>query len=317
MLESIGGAAPTEATYDKFLPSFSAVYDLTDSIKVRGSASRTMTRANPGEMYPNSVWTTSGIESARAGNPNLAPFESINFDFGIEYYYGDIGYVSLVYFEKEITGFTRADQVNVLFEDLLPVYGLDTTNISDTQQDALDACGGPSVCTTRVDLRTNVQGAAYLEGFEAIWVMPLDFLLPGLGFNTSATKINQSADDPASIITGISDWTYQGVAYYENELWQARVTYYHEDGAIQSGFQGGYNGTNGFPERRIRTDDRSQVDFAASVFLPWLEDFNLTLTLDGYNITNEPVRSLYEHADLTQDIFYPGATYTVGVRGSF
>jgi outer membrane receptor protein involved in Fe transport len=53
------------------------------------------------------------------------------------------------------------------------------------------------------------------------------------------------------------------------------------------------------------------------VSLPWLEDFNLTLTLYGYNITNEPVRTLYEHGDVTYAIFYPGATYTVGVRGSF
>jgi TonB-dependent receptor len=317
-LESLAGdgTATTDASYDKFLPSFSAVFDLTESVKIRGSASRTMTRANPGEMYPNSVWTSSGIDTARAGNPNLDPFESINFDIGVEYYYGDIGYVSLVYFEKEITGFTRNDTTDVLFEDLLPIYGLDTTQISESQQDALDACGGPSVCTVQVSLRNNVQGAANLEGFEAIWVMPLDFLLPGLGFNTSATKINQSADDPDSIITGISDWTYSAVGYYENELWQARLTYYHQDGAVQSGFQG-YDGTNGFPARRIRSDDRTQVDFAASLNLPWFDDFNLTLTLDGYNITNEPVRNLFEHDDLTYDIFYPGATYTLGVRGSF
>src|SRR5690606_31974626 len=53
------GTAKTEAEYNKFLPSFNATYDVTDSIKLRTSASRTMTRANPGEMYPNSVWTSS------------------------------------------------------------------------------------------------------------------------------------------------------------------------------------------------------------------------------------------------------------------
>ena len=31
--------------------------------------------------------------------------------------------------------------------------------------------------------------------------------------------------------------SYQGVACYENDLWQARVTCYHEDGAVQSRFQ--------------------------------------------------------------------------------
>lgn len=55
--------------------------------------------------------------------------------------------------------------------------------------------------------------------------MPLDFLVEGLGFNASVTKINQEAEDEASIITGISDWTYNWTGYYETELFQARVTY--------------------------------------------------------------------------------------------
>ena len=316
-LRSLAGDGTTEthAKYDKFLPSFNASYDVTESLKLRTSASRTMTRANPGEMYPNSVWTSSGIDTARAGNPNLEPFESINFDIGGEYYYGDLGVFSLVYFQKEITGFTRDDTIDVLFQDL-PNYGLDITNLTDNQRQALEACGGPASCTVQLSTRTNVQGAAKLTGFEAIWVMPLDFLVNGLGFNASVTQIDQEADDPASIITGISDWTYSWTGYYENDRFQARVTFYHQDGAIVSGFQG-YDGTNGFPARRIRADDRSQVDFSLGFFLPYFEDMNLTLTLDGYNITNEPVRNLFEHSDLTYDIFYSGATYTLGVRASF
>ena len=275
-----------------------------------------MTRANPGEMYPNSVWTSSGIDTARAGNPNLDPFKSDNFDIGFEYYFGDLGgYASVAYFWKDITGFTRNDTIDVLFRDL-PDYGLDITNISESQQDALDACGGPDSCTVQLSTRTNVTGSAELTGWEMIWVQPLDMLVEGLGFNASATTIDQSADDPASIITGISDWTYNLTGYFERESFQVRFTYYHQDGAIQSGFQG-YDGTNGFPARRIRSADRSQLDFSASYLLPWFDTLNLSLTLDGYNITNEPVRNLFEHPDLTYDIFYPGATYTFGVRGQF
>lgn len=310
------GTAETHAKYGKFLPSFNATYDATESLKIRASASRTMTRANPGEMYPNSVWTSSGIDTAQAGNPNLDPFESVNFDIGAEYYYGELGFVSLSYFEKEITGFTRSDAVDVLFQDLDELFGLDTSDISESQQDALDACGGPASCTVEVSTRTNIQGAATLRGFEGIWVMPLDFVTEGLGFNASVTKINQEADDEAAIITGISDWTYSWTGYFENELLQTRLTYYHQDGAISSGFQG-YDGSSGFPARRIRSDDRSQLDFAASMSLPYFSDYELTLTLDGYNITNEPVRNLFEHDDLTYDVFYPGATYTLGLRGIF
>ncbi|MBB4659444.1 TonB-dependent receptor [Parvularcula dongshanensis] len=309
------GETETQASYAKFLPSFSAVYDVTDALKLRASASRTMTRANPGEMYPNSVWTSSGIDTARAGNPNLSPFESVNFDVGGEYYFGELGYVGLYYFDKEVRGFTRDDTVDVLFANIAD-YGLDPNDLSETQAEALVACGGPQSCNVQVSTRTNVQGTATLKGFEGIWVQPLDFLLEGLGFNASATKIEQDADDPAAIITGISDWTYNATGYYENELFQFRLTYYHQDGAVASGFQG-YDGSDGLPARRIRSDHRTQVDFSAIVNLPFLENQNVALTFDGYNITNEPVRNLFEYDDLSYDVFYPGATYTVGLRGSF
>jgi TonB-dependent receptor len=311
-----GGGTETSANYDEFLPSANLTWDVTEPLKLRLSASQTMTRANPGEMYPNSVWTSSGIDTARAGNPNLEPFKADNFDIGGEYYFGEMGgYISLAYFWKDITGFTRNDVVDVLFQEL-DAYGLDTSDISESQQDALNACGGPSVCTVRLSTRTNVEGAAELTGWEMIWVQPLDMLVEGMGFNASATTIDQSADDPASIITGISDWTYNWTGYYENERFQFRLTYFYQDGSINSGFQG-YDGSNGFPARRIRSDDRSQMDFSAAYLLPWFEDLNLSLTFDGYNVTNEPVRNLFEHPDLTYDIFYPGATYTFGIRGQF
>ena len=190
-------------------------------------------------------------------------------------------------------------------------------DLTPTQQAALDACGGPASCTVAVSTTVNIQSPATLQGFEGIWVQPLDFLLPGLGFNASATTIEQDAADPAAIITGISDWTYNWTGYYENDLFSARITYFHQDGAVASGFQGGWDGSGGAPARRIKSDDRSQVYFATSLYLPFLSDYGVAVTFDGYNITNEPVRSLFEHPNLTNDIYYPGATYTLGLRGSF
>src|SRR5690606_28140078 len=140
------GTAKTEAEYNKFLPSFNATYDVTDSIKLRTSASRTMTRANPGEMYPNSVWTSSGIDTARAGNPNLSPLESINFDIGGEWHYGNLGCVGIGFLEKESAGFPRDDRIDVLFQDL-GASGLATSDLREAPQEQLASCGGPRVWT--------------------------------------------------------------------------------------------------------------------------------------------------------------------------
>lgn len=306
----------TNATYDMWLPSFSTVFDVTDDIKLRASASRSVTRANPAFMFPNAAWSSVGIDSVRAGNPNLNPYYSNNVDIGGEWYFGDIGYVGFTFFDKKISGFTRSDQIDVQINEL-PSYGLDLTDIQDDQArwTEIQACGGlnsPS-CTTTITTQINVQGSATLRGFETVWVQPLDNWVEGLGFNASVTKINQYAESTDAEITGISPWSYNFTGYYENDTFQARVTYYHQDDAIASGPQG-YN-NDPLPLRRLVTIARSQIDLAASYRLP--TDMDLVLTFDAYNLTNEPVGNWFEYEGTPYDIYYPGATYTFGLRGSF
>jgi len=248
----------------------------------------------------------------------LSPFESTNFDIGGEYYFADLGYVGLTYFEKEITGFTRGDSFTVPFTELgdwgMPIDYTSNATIQDDLGDdryaSLQTCASDpsdfSTCTLTVSSRSNVDGAAILHGWEAAWVMPLDMLVEGLGFNTSATHINQKAEQDAEI-TGISDWTYNFTAYYENDMVQTRLTYYHQDGSVVGFTQG----------LELVSMDRSQVDFSAGVKLPFAEDYDLTVTFDAYNLTNEPVGTWHEVNGIAFNAFFPGATYTLGIRGSF
>ncbi|AXR08589.1 TonB-dependent receptor [Salinimonas sediminis] len=294
----------TTASYNKLLPSMSLVYDVLEDVKLRASASRSLTRANPSDMFPNASWGGSGIESVNAGNPYLSPFEATNFDLGGEWYFSELGYVGLTYFEKEVTGFTRSDSLTVTFSDLVE-YGIDINDIGDDRQQALLECGGPSQCTTTVNTRNNIDGATTLSGFEAVWVQPLDVVIEGMGFNISATSIRQDASDDDAIITGISDLSYNGTLFYENDVFQTRVTVYHQDGAASYYSQG----------KEVFSFDRTQVDLSASYNLPLAMD--MTLTLDAYNLTNEPVGNWHEYEGIAFNAFYPGATYTLGLRGSF
>lgn len=296
----------TNEDYSKILPSFSMVYSLSDDIKLRMSGSRSLTRANPSDLFPNSAWGSSGVESVNAGNPNLSPFESTNFDIGGEWYFSELGYVGLTHFLKEVTGFTQSDSLTVDWLEL-PDYGMDINDLGEDREQALAECGGPQACTVQVNTNTNVDGSTTLSGYEAMWVMPLDFFVEGLGFDTSATHITQDASDEDAIVTGISDWTYNITAYYETERFQGRLTYFHQDGSVSGYTQG----------LEIISMDRSQVDFSTSYRLPVLEEQNLTVTFDAYNLTDEPVGSWHEVKGITFDAFYPGATYTLGVRGSF
>lgn len=293
----------TNESYTRVLPSFSLVYDVVEDVKLRASASRSLTRANPSDMYPDTAWDGSGIDAVEVGNPALAPFESTNFDIGGEWYFSDLGYVGITYYTKDITGFTRSVSLGENFNNL-GKWGVDITDINDTQQAQLDICNPD--CTVSVRTKENTEGVSKLNGFEFIWVQPLDFIVNGLGFNASANKIQDDSPEGAEI-TGISD-SYNATLYYEMEGFQTRVTYYNQDGATQFESWGS----------TVRGKDRAQVDLAASYNLPVLTDYNLTVTFDAYNLTNEPL-STYIGDDKSQsfNVYYPGVTYNLGIRGSF
>lgn len=298
----------THTDYSRVLPSFNAVFDVTEDIKLRGSASKSFTRASPASMFPNASWGSSGIDSVNAGNPFLQPFESINFDIGGEWYFSDLGYVGFTFYQKDITGFTREENIQVQFLELAN-YGLDISDegLSATQEDALVACGGRTSpnCVSTITTDVNIDGTTKLYGWELIWVQPLDMLLEGLGFNASMNKIDQDASDEDAEITGVGD-SFNFTAYYEYSGFQTRVTYTKTD---ETETNVGWSPT--------RSAARDQIDLSASYDLPPVGDVNLTLTFDAYNLTNEPLRDFFESDGNTFNIRYPGATYTIGVRGSY
>ena len=65
------------------------------------------------------------------------------------------------------------------------------------------------------------QRADHARGWELTYVQPLDFLLQGAGFTVNYTHIDQKSEGglpgaPSSAITGLSPFTYNVTAFYEN-----------------------------------------------------------------------------------------------------
>jgi TonB-dependent receptor len=133
----------------------------------------------------------------------------------------------------------------------------------------------------QVQQPTNAENAN-IDGWEVALVH--FFGGSGFGVNANATFVNgdvkydvslpQSVDQFA--LTGLSD-SYNLIAFWENERWSARILYNN---------RGEFLATTNFSSRIPRfVDEYEQIDFNVA----WRATDNLTFTLEGINLTEEPI----------------------------
>lgn len=291
-----------ETNYGTTLPSVNLSVMLSEKLQLRAAASKTLTRANPNNLLPGVAFSDPSAQTASAGNPELRPYFSENFDIGAEYYTGGLGYVSLAVFQKHVTGYTVVQQQTRRFSDL----GINFADLTAQQQQAINDRGGPAAAEVFVNQPVNVNSID-LTGVEVGWVQPLDFLVKGLGFSANYTHLDDGHDGTAA---QLSPQTVNGTAYYENDLFSVRASYVWFDERIVAGAP--QNGLN-LP---LIAEARGQVDLSASYNTAWFGREG-QLTFEATNVTNEPFRTLFGYDNAPYSHFNPGATYHFGWRGKF
>jgi TonB-dependent receptor len=116
-----------EADYNHILPSLDFDVGLTDSLKGRFSYSKTIARAQYGNLFagstpgtPNgsSILASTTLAAGTANNPGLLPLESDNLDLSLEWYFSDTGYISGGVWEKRVTNFIGTEAVTETMFDL-------------------------------------------------------------------------------------------------------------------------------------------------------------------------------------------------------
>lgn len=298
-----------KSDYAQFLPSINTSFDVTEDVKVRVSASRTLTRANPSAMLPATTFSDPSAIDASQGNPNLSPYLSTNFDIGGEWYTGDEGYVGLVFFQKDVTGFTVNGLTEMPFERL----GIPYDSLTDLQKGAIDLSGGPSAHKVLVSQQVNASGNLDLKGYELSWVQPLDMVFEGLGFSANYTNIKQKGKGegaPAQAI-GVAPESYSVTGYWENYGASLRLSYTWYDQHLSSG-----PNQNGISFAQIKTDARGQLDLSASYQFEGVATEPM-VTLNISNLTSEPLRSTFWYDNATFNYYNAGYTATLGIRGTF
>lgn len=101
--------------YTNLLPSVSLRYDLAENLILRASVSQTISRPN----FANSAIrreTNYEDEEVTIGNPELDPYESLNLDLSLEYYFEPLGAFALALFQKDVSNFVYEREIDAGIE---------------------------------------------------------------------------------------------------------------------------------------------------------------------------------------------------------
>ncbi len=199
------------ASYISVLPSFNIKADLTDKLVLRGAAAKGLARPSFGNLSP-SLFLDYLFRTGSAGNPNLGPLKSDQFDLSAEYYLDRSSLIYVAGFLKNVQGFlansVAPEQINgQTFQISRPQNGAD----------------------------------GKIRGVEVGWNQFLTFLpgpLDGLGFQANYTYVYSKAPGPLAgqsvPLEGLSKNSYNLTGLYEKGPVSLRLAYNWRSAFVQT-----------------------------------------------------------------------------------
>ena len=271
--------------YENWLPSFNAKLDFGNGMLVRAAASKGISRPdlsafatgggisdNTNNLRAAGTLATGPLFQIFTGNRLLRPTSSWNYDLSFEWYFDDVGSITVSGFLKDIKGIVNGGAI---------VRGF--TSPSGVSTDVL--VNGP----------VNSDGGT-LKGAEIAYQQTYDFLpgfLSGLGaqltytyvdagdFNNSTLGSEQSPFAGGLPLAGVSKHTVNAVAFYEKGPISARVAYNWRSDFLQTPRD------VIFPFSPIYGESTGQLD--GSIFFTVME--GVKLGVQGVNLLDEVTRT--------------------------
>ncbi|MFC5571215.1 TonB-dependent receptor [Lysobacter yangpyeongensis] len=271
----------TENTYKDWLPSANFKWNMSDDVVLRLAASQTMTRpdfsALAGAVSLLPPATVDGVGSGTGGNPNLRPILSTNLDATLEWYYAPRALLSVGVFSMDIDDYVSLSHVRQQFLTI----------------DALHPAPGVMV---DYDLTVPVNTHAEVNGVEVAWEQPIG---ENFGVFANYTYANGDTDDGQPML-GTSENTYNVGGYFENDMFNARVSY-----TYRSKFFSGLDRASAFWQ--------DEVD-SLSASLGYKISDNFSVTLDALNLNNPKTKYFAESEDRPRSIYENGRQYYLNFR---
>jgi TonB-dependent receptor len=299
--------------YDNWLPSLNLKMEATDTLQFRFAASRTMAR--PDFRYGRNFVsigtdTSAGFRfQANAGNPYLEPAVADQFDLSSEWYFDDVGSLTLTAFYKTVKNF---------FYDSVTVREFTNNGITQTV-----AVRGPANYTER---------SGEVLGFELAYQQTFDFLpglLSGLGFSGNYAYI-ESQGIPNAEIGGIenpgqeSNLQAGNLPLEQLSKHNVNATVFYEKGPLSA--RAAWNWRSRFlltsrdvifPYYPVYNAATGQLD--ASIFYSITP--NIKLAIQGQNLLNEVTKTEQQFTESgligPRSYFINDRRISFGIRASF
>lgn len=285
----------SEGSYAKLLPSLNFTAELTDSIVLRGAASKTLMRPALTDLaYKRTAsWNSFRFTD---GNPNLKPTYAKQWEVGLEKYLPQGGLLSVSYFWKNIEGVVRS--------------ALTGTVPNVTKYNANGTIDG--VYDFDVYQPVNADGSYDVSGVELVAIVPFGLFyepLRGFGVNANYTVLDSSLTGESIIgvptpPVGLADQAYNVTLFYENARFQARVSYNYKDKYVEG---------IGYEMYPIWRSGYGQTDISVSYNL----NDRIQLSLEGINVTDEVTKGYTMDPSFPTMYELSGRRFTLGLRMNF
>ncbi len=292
--------------YSNNLPSMNLALSLSDELILRYGMAKTMARPGLGNLTPGVTVSVAGSSrTVTSGNPLLDPFKSNNADLALEWYFGERSLLAGALFYKDISSFVQQLRYTQAYKD------------SGLPPELLNGTGASPDDDFNFSVPLNAPGGT-LKGFEINYQQGFTFL-PGF-FKDFGTQINYTYSksdvqylNTAGVVVqtaplvGLSKNSYNATLYYDNSIFEARISLAHRDGYLTTVPGRNNNDVEG-------TKGTDNVDLSASWNVqPWL-----TLTFAAVNITNE-ANDQWISSTGDRSVVYTktGREYYAGVRFKF
>jgi iron complex outermembrane receptor protein len=278
-------------TYNDVLPSANLKLDLTHDLVARFAAAETMTRPDYSALAGFTNLTPPGVVgsvgSGTGGNPDLKPIRSTNLDAGLEWYFAKRSLLSATAFYMDLRNYVG--------------FGSEIKNYSTFGS----IC--PTGCPVDYNLTVPINAKGRVDGLELAYQQAFTDNIGFIGNYTYAdgkqtgnVQPNPDGSPGDHRLVGTSKNTYNVSAYFENQMFNARVGY-----TYRSAFFSGLDRSTAFSQDAIGT---------LSAALGYTMNDHFSITLDAMNLNNPTLKYFALNETQPRAFYKNGSQYYLNFR---